>query len=170
MSNLTFGAEFENRTGAIITAQSDLAFRPLRWKAAANGGPVESEIQVTGTRAGLKALRDWLRYPVAVYNPAGSIVWWGFVYEVALQLDGWSVTATLDRLRNRVGRAVFDAWFADVLCRELVGSELVVTVPAPVHRNHITQNFENDLATCAAMEFPGVTRARIELRKPPRAA
>jgi len=75
-----------------------------------------------------------------------------------------------DRLRNRVGRAVFDAWFADVLCRELVGSELVVTVPAPVHRNHITQNFENDLATCAAMEFPGVTRARIELRKPPRAA
>lgn len=102
MSNLTFGAEFENRTGAIITAQSDLAFRPLRWKAAANGGPVESEIQVTGTRAGLKALRDWLRYPVAVYNPAGSIVWWGFVYEVALQLDGWSVTATLDRLRNRV--------------------------------------------------------------------
>ncbi len=102
MSNLTFGAEFENRTGAIITAQSDLNFQPLRWKSAANGGPVESEIQVRGTRAGLKALRDWLRYPVAIYNPNGSIVWWGLVYEVALQLDGWSVTATLDRLRNRV--------------------------------------------------------------------
>lgn len=98
----SFGAEFENRTGAIITVQSDIAFQPLRWKASASGGPVESEIQVTGTRAGLKALRDWLRYPVAIYNPNGSIVWWGFVYEVALQLDGWSVTATLDRLRNRV--------------------------------------------------------------------
>lgn len=102
MSSLTFGAEFENRTGAIITAQADLDFRPMRWKAAASGGPVESEIRVTGTRSGLKALRDWLRYPVAIYNPAGSIVWWGFVYEVALQLDGWSVTATLDKLRNRV--------------------------------------------------------------------
>lgn len=98
----SFGAEFENRTGAIITVQSDLAFRPLRWKSAANGGPVESEIQVRGTRSGLKSLRDWLRYPVAIYNPAGSVVWWGFVYEVALQLDGWSVTATLDRMRNRV--------------------------------------------------------------------
>jgi hypothetical protein len=98
----TFGVEFENRTGAIITVQSDLAFRPLRWKAAASGGPVESEIQVTGTRAGLKSLRDWLRYPVAIYNPNGSIVWWGFVYEVALQLDGWSISATLDKLRNRV--------------------------------------------------------------------
>jgi hypothetical protein len=53
----TFGVEFENRTGAIITVQSDIAFRPLRWKAAASGGPVESEIQVTGTRAGLKSLR-----------------------------------------------------------------------------------------------------------------
>lgn len=73
MSSLTFGAEFENRTGAIITAQADLAFQPLRWKAAANGGPVESEIRVTGTRSGLKSLRDWLRYPVAIYNPAGSI-------------------------------------------------------------------------------------------------
>ena len=102
MSSLTFGAEFENRTGAIITAQADLNFQPLRWKAAANGGPVESEIRVTGTRSGLKALRDWLRYPVAIYNPAGSIVWWGFVFEVALQLDGWSITATLDKLRNRV--------------------------------------------------------------------
>ena len=98
----TFGVEFENRSGAIITAQADLAFRPLRWKAAASGGPVESEIQATGTRAGLKSLRDWLRYPVAIYNPNGSIVWWGFVYEVALQLDGWSISATLDKLRNRV--------------------------------------------------------------------
>jgi hypothetical protein len=103
MSNApVFGVEFTTRGGQAVTVQADLEFRPLRWKATANGGPSECEIAVTGTRAGVKALRDWLRYGVQVYNPAGSIVWWGYVHEVALQLAGWTVTVSLENLRNRV--------------------------------------------------------------------
>ena len=54
----TFGVEFENRSGAIITAQADLAFRPLRWKAAASGGPVIPMSGASG--AGIDQVLDML--------------------------------------------------------------------------------------------------------------
>jgi hypothetical protein len=102
MFSSSFGVELATRQGQPLTVQTDLEFHPTRWKAAAHGGPQSCGITVTGSRAGLKALREWLRYGVAVYTPSGSLCWWGYVHEATVQLDGWAVTATLEGLRNRI--------------------------------------------------------------------
>lgn len=75
-----------------------------------------------------------------------------------------------ERLRTRMGKAAFDAWFASLHVSRVTGQTLDVTVIAPMVRNWINNNFSEVLAECAAAEFPGVDRVNIELRKPPRAA
>jgi len=80
---------------------------------------------VTGGKDAVKQLRQWLRYPVKIVAPTGSIVWWGYVHEVELQLGGLTVVASLDNLRNRVkvlytaavagGGATDTGWLDDTL-------------------------------------------------------
>ena len=124
MMQSDFSVEFVNRAGQDVIAPPDLRFAPARWSGASLGGPREAEIVVSGSRASIKALRNWLRFPVRIVNRRGSICWHGYVHEVEIQLAGLSVVASLDNLRNRIAvtysatigaieEAATTAWAAD---------------------------------------------------------
>lgn len=119
-----FSVEFVNRAGQDVIAPPDLQFAPARWNGASLGGPRDAEITVTGSRASIKALRNWLRFAVRIVNRRGSICWHGYVHEVEIQLAGLAVVASLDNLRNRIAvtysstigaieEAATTAWAAD---------------------------------------------------------
>lgn len=97
-----FGAEFINRASQDVIAPPDLVFTPSRWNGASLGGGKEAEIVVTGSRASVKQLRNWLRYGVRIVNRRGAICWSGYVHEVEIQLSGLSIVASLDNLRNKI--------------------------------------------------------------------
>lgn len=99
---MRFDLFVRDRQGQPIATQTDVEFQPRRWKSGAVGGPLEAEIIVTGSRPGLKALLDWLRYDVQVVSSRGARCWRGYVHEVELQLDGLAIVASLDNLRNRI--------------------------------------------------------------------
>lgn len=102
MIQSNFSVEFSNRTGEGVIVPSELTFLPVRWKGASFGGGKEAEIIVTGGRAGIKALRNWLRYGVRIVNRRGANCWHGYIHDVELQLSGLAITASLDDLRNRI--------------------------------------------------------------------
>lgn len=67
-----------------------------------------------------------------------------------------------ERLRNRLGRAVFDEWFDGLECRRLEGTTLVVSVPIKFLANWIRSHYEVELTECAVAELPIVQRVLIE--------
>lgn len=67
-----------------------------------------------------------------------------------------------ERLRNRLGRAVFDEWFEGLQCRRLEGTTLVVSVPIKFLANWIRSHYEVELTECAIAEFPVAQRVLIE--------
>jgi hypothetical protein len=97
-----FSIVVAGRQGQQQILPADVDFTPKKWSWHCVGGPKMAEIQVTGSRDALKELRNWLRFPVKVVSARGSMVWWGYVHEVEIQLAGLTLTASLDRLRNRV--------------------------------------------------------------------
>jgi len=124
MIQSSFGVEFVNRTGQGVIAPPDLQFVPQRWNGASLGGYKEAEIVVTGSRASVKALRNWLRYECRIVNRRGAACWSGYVHEVEIQISGLSVVASMDNLRNKIAvtysatlgaieSAVTTAWATD---------------------------------------------------------
>jgi hypothetical protein len=102
MTSFDFGCEFTNRVGEGVIVPTDLQLLPVRWNGASLGGPKEAEIAVTGSRASIKALRNWLRFGVRIVNRRGANCWHGYVQEVEIQLSGISIVSSLDNLRNRI--------------------------------------------------------------------
>jgi hypothetical protein len=83
-----FGAVFQDRAGAVLTALGDATFKALTWSGAARGGPKAAEIEATGSRAALKSiLLNWLGYGVQITTPSAGACWWGYVHEVSLTID-----------------------------------------------------------------------------------
>ncbi len=97
-----FDLVLRNRQGQTVASQPSIQFDPRRWKSGAVGGPIDAEIVVTGSRAGLKALLGWLRYEVQIVSDRGTRCWWGYVHEVELQLNGLIHVKSLDGLQNRI--------------------------------------------------------------------
>ncbi len=102
MTTSRFGVQVSSRQGVQQLLPPELTFAPKRWSWSCVGGPKAAEIAVTGGRDALKGLRQWLRYPVKIVAPTGTVVWWGYIHEVELQLGGLTIVASLDNLRNRV--------------------------------------------------------------------
>lgn len=94
--------QVSSRQGVAQLLPPELTFVPARWSWACVGGPKAAEIQVMGGQDAIKQLRHWLRYAVKITAPSGTVVWWGYVHEVEMQVGGLTIVASLDRLRNRV--------------------------------------------------------------------
>lgn len=97
-----FSAQFENRAGIPVLAEGELAIRPLKWSAAAMGGPEAAVVELRGPRSALLAALDWLRYGVRIESPAGTAVWWGYVHAVEVHGYGQVFGKTLEGMCNRV--------------------------------------------------------------------
>lgn len=94
---------FKNRQGIEVPYDADLDVIPLSWSGSDTGGPKVATIRIEGPRVSLKAIiTNWLRYDVLIQTPRGTPAWWGYVHEVQLDMDGLSITASLDNLRNRI--------------------------------------------------------------------
>src|SRR5262249_47655418 len=72
--------------------------------------------------------------------------------------------ALRERLRNRVGHDVFDAWFAELECEDFSGAVLVVSVPSKVHAQWIERDFSEELRACASTEFRELGRVDVKVR------
>lgn len=94
--------QVSSRQGVQQLLPPELTFVPVRWSCNCAGGPKAAEIQVAGGQDAIKQLRQWLRYPVKIVATSGTVVWWGYVHEVEMQVGGLTIVASLDRLRNRV--------------------------------------------------------------------
>ncbi len=68
-----------------------------------------------------------------------------------------------DRLRNRLGREVFEGWLSGVTCDRIQGDRLIVIAPSKLHKRWILSNWTEVLDECAAAEFPGISGVDIEL-------
>ncbi len=97
-----FAVSLLDRSFNDVIVAADLVVTPLRWSAAATGGPAEATVEVRGPRAALVALLDWVRYGVRVENERGTGLWWGYVHRVDVALGRLQVGASLDGMSNRV--------------------------------------------------------------------
>lgn len=97
-----FAVSMLDRSFNDVIVAADLVVTPLRWSAAATGGPAEATVEVRGPRAALVALLDWVRYGVRVENERGTGLWWGYVHRVDVALGRLQVGASLDGMSNRV--------------------------------------------------------------------
>lgn len=101
MTTSEYTVLFANRQFVPVIPEPQLHLTPVRWSAAAVGGPKVAEIEVTGPRRDLEALTDWLRYEVKLISQRGSLLWWGYVHEVELQVGQLLVTVSLDTVINK---------------------------------------------------------------------
>lgn len=102
MTTSRFQALFANRQFVPVMPEPQLRLTPVRWSAAAVGGPKVAEIEVSGPRSDLEALTDWLRYEVKIVSQRGTLLWWGYVHEVEIQIGQLIVTVNLDTVTNKV--------------------------------------------------------------------
>lgn len=87
--------------------KTPLQFRVERYTADVTlGGPASLTISVSGSRANLALMRDWLGGYIKVFNSNLTPVWWGKLDAVTSYINGQRRTFTLSDLRNRV-RALY---------------------------------------------------------------
>jgi len=101
MTTSEFVVSFANRQLTPVIPEPQLRMKPVHWSSAVIGGPKTAEIEATGPRADLESLTDWLRYPVQISSRQGTLLWWGYVHEVELQVGQLVVTVNLDTVINR---------------------------------------------------------------------
>ncbi len=66
------------------------------------GGPLESELTVTGSEESVWTLLDTLRCPVEIYDHHADLCWWGYVGEVTVGAGDASVGVSLEDMANTV--------------------------------------------------------------------
>jgi hypothetical protein len=127
-----------------------LDLRPVRYSAAALGGPDMAEIAVVATSDN-KPLSDvltWLACHVVICNDDGLPVWWGLVQSVAVTLDGVEYGVDAGQVVNRMGVIYIDAnsqaqvtaWVEDAHSIALYGRrEMRVTALAETNTTAIAQ-------------------------------
>jgi hypothetical protein len=74
------------------------------------------------------------------------------------------VDALRERLRNRLGRKVFEAWLQELECERIDGAVLVVSVPTAFTKRWIDEHFSQALRECAASEFSGIGEVQVVVR------
>lgn len=101
---------FQSRAFADILLP-DLTYRVKRYSKAAIGGPLEAEVEATGTREGLFELVEHLRAPVEIFNEIHDPRWWGLIQEVRIEWHGIEFGVSLDTMVNKVAVAYTENHF-----------------------------------------------------------
>ncbi|MDF1520698.1 MAG: hypothetical protein P1P73_09480 [Brevefilum sp.] len=98
---MNFSLEFSTRdfSAPIFTGLNEQILR-LDWSA--EGGPAQAHIRLTGAGDKLIAAYRLLRCPVMVRDKAGTPVWWGYVEDVVVYLEGARISVSLAGLYNKV--------------------------------------------------------------------
>jgi len=98
---MTFTVDFSTRdfSAPILTG---LNLVPLQLKWSVNGGPECAQLQLTGGGDQLIEACRLLRCPVMICDITGTPVWWGYVEEVIVYLDGAQIKVSLEPLFNKV--------------------------------------------------------------------
>lgn len=98
---MTFTVDFSARdfSAPILTG---LNAEPLQLDWSVNGGPERAQLQLTGAEDQLIEACRLLRCPVIISDIAGVPVWWGYVEEVLVYLEGAQIKVSLERLFNKV--------------------------------------------------------------------
>jgi hypothetical protein len=98
---MNFSLEFSTRDfSAPIFTGLYAQILQLDWSAA--GGPAQAQIRLTGTGDRLIEASRLLRCPVMVRDKAGTPVWWGYVEDVVVYLEGAQISVSLAGLYNKV--------------------------------------------------------------------
>ena len=69
-------------------------------------------------------------------------------------------------LRTVLGEEVFTSWFNAMEFDAFDGSTLRITFPTKFLKNWVQSHYVDDLLTCCAAEFSGVTQVEVALRQP----
>ncbi|MDW7755303.1 MAG: hypothetical protein SCH68_09075 [Brevefilum sp.] len=98
---MNFSLEFSTRdfSAPIFTGLNEQILR-LDWSA--EGGPAQAHIRLTGAGDKLIEAYRLLRCPVMVRDKAGTPVWWGYVEDVVVYLEGARISVSLAGLYNKV--------------------------------------------------------------------
>jgi hypothetical protein len=75
----------------------------LSWSA--QGGPEAAQVTVSGPELGLWQLGQMLRYSVEVRNEVGDSIWWGYVRDVEISVNGLAFGLSLNRMSNSIAVA-----------------------------------------------------------------
>ena len=119
----------------------ELQTLPVRYKVqryswSVFGGPKQAEISVTAEDENdLWEMIERLRCPLIIYSEKGDPVWWGYIAEVELIIEGWSLGVNIDSMYNRVAVAYTDEegrkttdWLEDAVSATEYGKkELLLT-------------------------------------------
>lgn len=97
--------EFRDRNGRSEPTPNGVLVRPLRFGWAAVGGPLDAEIEASGSRDGLVNLLNRLGHEVRISNIYGQLVWWGYIEEVVISLGAYQLGMSLAEMYNRVAVA-----------------------------------------------------------------
>jgi hypothetical protein len=98
MQPVFFERDFSNRVQPML----DWSARRLRWTD--EGGPDAASLEARGDWGQLWELTGMLRAPVEIHaeSDMGERAWWGFVNEVRIVGEGYSITVGLDTMTNRL--------------------------------------------------------------------
>jgi len=98
---MNFSVAFTTRDfSAPIFTGLDAQILQLDWSA--EGGPAQAQIRLTGAREKLIEASRMLRCPVMVRDKSGTPVWWGYVEDVIVNLEGAQISVSLAGLYNKV--------------------------------------------------------------------
>lgn len=100
-----FSVDFSWVAWPDMQASRAVEFAPVRWSAAADGGPDRAEIRAIGTEGALADIARMLGSHVTISNELGSAVWWGQVYETELRVNGLAATLSLSDVYNKIAVA-----------------------------------------------------------------
>ena len=68
------------------------------------------------------------------------------------------------RLRSRIGRDKFDAWFAGATVVGSTDHSVTVEMPSKMFASHAAQNFEADVLACCRAQQSTIERVRFVAR------
>lgn len=100
-----FSIQMHDRTFQAPLTIPDLRYTVERYSHAAIGGPRRGVVGVQGDVRAVWEMLEWLRSPVNILDRRKSVVWWGYLNGVEIQVDAVRVRATLDLMANRIAIA-----------------------------------------------------------------
>jgi hypothetical protein len=96
-----FSVRVYDRNDNPVMAPTGLTLAPVRWEAAALGGPTSAEVSAAGSVDSLLSLATWLGYRIEIVSN-GAAVWWGEIDTARVLSSGLKREVTLEDMANRV--------------------------------------------------------------------
>jgi hypothetical protein len=93
------------RNFSVELAAPNVDYEVKRYSHAAIGGPLTATITVNGDELDLWGLIERIRCPIEIYSDQGECVWWGYIADVALDLNNISVGISVDSMFNYIAVA-----------------------------------------------------------------